>query len=101
MRRVAGPRIVPMMRGPIIWSIAVSVNDFLIDVGVKLPDMVAGAAGGLVRAVMLQRGDRWSRAEYSNGISSAIVGGLMAAYLGGWVARITGIDPSAVGFLVG
>jgi hypothetical protein len=78
------------------------MSDLFTEIGINLTDLIAGAAGGIVRHIMLMRGGAgWSRSEIGNVFLSSLVGALMAAYLGGWLARMTGVDPAAAGFVVG
>ena len=67
----------------------------LSELGIKLQDIVAGFAGGIVNAFMFQRSDPWSV------IGSVVVGSLTAAYLTDYVARFLGTTGQAVPFIVG
>ena len=68
---------------------------FLISLGVKMPDLIAGFAGGVVNAIALKRSDPWSI------ISSVIVGGLTANYLTDPFTHYLGTGQQTSGFLVG
>src|SRR5438552_3250875 len=79
-----------------------TVDEFLLEVGVKAPNIVAGAAGGLVRAIMLKRtGEPWHVGDLPNVITSALVGMLTAAYLAEPIAKLVGVSSGPAGFLVG
>lgn len=75
-------------------------GDYLLDLGIRLPDLVAGAGGGLVRAILLKKG-AWARSDVPNVSSSILVGGLSATYLGEPVARFFALTPTTAGFVVG
>lgn len=68
---------------------------FWIQIGVKMPDLVAGFAGGVVNAIALRRSDPWSI------ISSVIVGGLTSNYLAEAFTHYVGTQQQTSGFLVG
>lgn len=68
---------------------------FLIQLGVKIPDLIAGFAGGVVNAIALKRSDPWSI------IGSVIVGGLTANYLTDVIAHYTGTSGGTAAFIVG
>lgn len=68
---------------------------FLVQIGIKLPDLVAGFGGGVVNAIVFRRADPASI------IGSMIVGALTANYLTEPVARYLGTSQSASGFIVG
>jgi uncharacterized membrane protein YeaQ/YmgE (transglycosylase-associated protein family) len=59
-----------------------SVLTFL---GIRLPDMLAGLAGGVVNAFLFKRLDPWSV------VGSIVVGTLTANYLGSSIGKI--LDP--------
>jgi hypothetical protein len=63
--------------------------------GVKMPDLIAGFAGGVLNALALKRSDPWSI------IGSVIAGGLMSNYLGESFAHYVGTTQLTSGFLVG
>lgn len=68
---------------------------FFVSVGIKLPDLIAGFAGGVVNALALKRADPKSI------IGSVIVGGLTANYLSEFFQHYFGTSASTSGFLVG
>jgi zinc transporter ZupT len=63
--------------------------------GIKLPVLFAGFAGGVVNAIAFRRSDPWSVA------SSVVVGALTAAYLGEPFAAILRFDIGPCAFIVG
>jgi hypothetical protein len=67
----------------------------LIYIGVKLPDLVAGFAGGLVNAFVFRRADPVSI------VGSMIVGAFTANYLAESVAHYLGTSGGASAFIVG
>lgn len=67
----------------------------LVTLGVKLPDLLAGFAGGLVNAFVFKRADPWSVA------GSMVVGALTANYLGEPAARMLGLSTGPSAFIVG
>jgi hypothetical protein len=67
----------------------------LIGLGVKMPDLIAGFAGGVVNAIALKRSDPWSI------IGSVVVGGLTANYLTDPFTHYLGTGQQTSGFLVG
>ena len=74
-----------------------SNNDpgLLIQLGVKMPDLVAGFAGGVVNAFVFRRADPVSI------IGSMIVGALTANYLSESVGHYLGTAAGASAFIVG
>lgn len=68
---------------------------FLIQLGVKAPDLIAGFFGGVVNAFVLKRSDPWSI------IGSVVVGGLTANYIAEPFARYLGTCQGTGAFLVG
>ena len=58
---------------------------FLTVLGVRLPDMLAGLAGGVVNAFIFKRLDPWSV------VGSVVVGTLTANYLGSSLSKV--LDP--------
>lgn len=68
---------------------------FLIQLGVKAPDLIAGFCGGVVNAFALKRSDPWSI------IGSVVVGGLTANYLAEPFGRYLGTGQGTGAFLVG
>jgi hypothetical protein len=69
--------------------------DFWLQIGIKMPDLIAGFAGGVVNAIALKRSDPWSI------ISSVILGGLTANYLTEPFSHYLGTGQGTSGFLVG
>jgi hypothetical protein len=68
---------------------------FLIQIGVKMPDLIAGFAGGVVNAFVFKRADPVSI------IGSMIVGALTANYLSESVGHYIGTSGGAAAFIVG
>jgi uncharacterized membrane protein YeaQ/YmgE (transglycosylase-associated protein family) len=69
--------------------------DFWIQIGIKMPDLVAGFAGGVVNAFVFKRADPFSI------IGSMIVGALTANYLSESVGHYIGTTAGASAFIVG
>lgn len=67
----------------------------LLQLGIKLPDLVAGFGGGVVNAIVFKKSDPASI------ISSMIVGALTANYLTEPVSHYLGTSANTSGFLVG
>lgn len=74
-----------------------SDNDpgFLLQIGIKLPDLIAGFFGGVVNAFVMKRSDPWSI------IGSIAVGAIMANYLSETISNYLGTKPGTAGFVVG
>ncbi len=68
---------------------------FLVQIGVKLPDLVAGFCGGLVNAFVMKRADPWAI------VGSMVVGALTANYLAEPLGRYLGTGLGTSGFVVG
>ena len=68
---------------------------FLIALGVKMPDLVAGLAGGVVNAFVFKRADPISI------IGSMVVGSLTANYLSEPISHYIGTSGGAGAFIVG
>jgi hypothetical protein len=71
------------------------VNGWLHELGLTVPNMVAGFAGGVVNAFVFKRADAWSI------IGSVVVGALTANYLGEPVGKLIGTTQPVAAFLVG
>lgn len=71
------------------------MSEWFDGLGPKLPDIVAGFAGGVVNVFVMRR-IAWFEA-----LGSVVVGTLTAAYMGPWIARTVGLDPGVAAFLVG
>lgn len=69
--------------------------DFLISLGFKTQDLVAGLSGGVVNAIVFKRSNPVAV------ISSMIVGALTANYLGEYGAKYTGTSEGTAAFIVG
>lgn len=65
------------------------------DFGIKLPDLVAGFAGGIVNSFV------FGRADPKAIVGSMIVGALTANYLSEPATKIIGTSPGATAFIVG
>lgn len=70
-------------------------QDFLLDLGIKTQDLVAGLAGGVVNAFVFQRSNPVAI------VGSVVVGALTASYLTEPAAKITGTTGGATAFIVG
>lgn len=68
---------------------------FLVWLGVKMPDLIAGFAGGVVNAFVFKRADPVSI------VGSMIVGALTANYLSEPVGHYLGTSGGAAAFIVG
>lgn len=68
---------------------------FLLSIGIKMPDLVAGFAGGVVNAFVFKRSDPVSI------IGSMMVGALTANYLSGPIGSYLGTSGGASAFVVG
>jgi hypothetical protein len=69
--------------------------DFLVKLGIKMPDLIAGFGGGVVNAFVFRRADPVSI------IGSMIVGALTANYLSDSISRYLGTSGGASAFIVG
>lgn len=72
---------------------------FFVSIGVKMPDLIAGFAGGVVNAFVFKRSDPASI------VGSMIVGALTANYLSdsfaAFLNRFVGTSAGAAAFIVG
>jgi len=68
---------------------------FFLSLGIKMPDLVAGFAGGVVNAFVFRRSDPVSI------IGSMIVGSLTANYLSEPIGHYIGTGAGASAFIVG
>jgi hypothetical protein len=66
-----------------------------VELGLKVPDLIAGFAGGVVKAFILSKSDPWSI------IGSMVVGALAANYLTEPFSRYLGTGAGTTGFIVG
>lgn len=71
------------------------MNDFLVWLGIKIPDVIAGICGGVVKALVFHRD------KPGETVFSGLVGGLMANYLGEGIADKIGFGRGATCFAVG
>jgi len=67
----------------------------LVQIGVRLQDLIAGLMGGVVNAFVFSRSDPWSI------IGSMVVGALTANYLSDPIGRMIGTSGGATAFIVG
>ncbi len=74
---------------------AIEGADLLRELGIKMPDLVAGFAGGLVNAIAFKRSTPWSA------LGSVVVGALTANYLSEFVGRFIGAPGGAAAFVTG
>lgn len=68
---------------------------WLITLGIKLPDLFAGFAGGVVNAFVFRRADPWSV------VGSMVVGAFTANYLGETASHVLMLSSGASAFIVG
>lgn len=71
------------------------MSDFWLELGIKIPDIIAGFAGGVVNAFVFKRSSSTAI------ISSVIVGAFTANYLGAAVAQAVNLSTGVGSFLVG
>lgn len=67
----------------------------LFDLGIKVPDLVAGALGGAVYALTIQKAGPWSLA------SSIFVGAVTSNYCVEYGVKILGLGQGFAAFLIG
>lgn len=70
-------------------------DSVLRELGLKIPDIIAGFFGGVVNALVFRRSDPWAI------VGSVVVGALTANYLTTTVAGYLGANAGAAGFVVG
>lgn len=70
-------------------------DGLLAEFGIRLNDLIAGFAGGVVNSFVFRRSEPWSV------IGSMIVGALTANYLTEPVSRYIGTGSGPAGFIVG
>jgi hypothetical protein len=70
-------------------------DDFLSSLGFQLKDLVPGIEGGIAHVFLFRKSKPWDI------ISSIVVGGLAANYLGPTVSNVTGTPEGAAAFIVG
>lgn len=70
-------------------------DDFLRELGINVPNLIAGLSGGIVNAFVFKRSDPWSV------IGSVVVGALTANYLSGPIGSYLGTGGGAASFIVG
>lgn len=68
---------------------------FLHELGVRIPDLIAGLSGGIVNAFVFKRSDPWSI------IGSVVVGALTANYLSPIIGAYIGTVGPGSAFVVG
>lgn len=71
------------------------MSDLFSNLGVKIPDLVAGFAGGVVNALLFQRTDPVAA------LVSVVVGGLTANYAAATFSKMSGLEIGFAGFIVG
>jgi hypothetical protein len=74
---------------------SIDAGDLARELGLKVPDLVAGFAGGLVNAIVFKRTTPWSA------IGSVVVGALTANYLSEFIGRFIGTPGGAAAFITG
>lgn len=67
----------------------------LLQLGIKMPDLIAGFLGGVTNAFVFRKSDPFSI------ISSMVVGAVTANYLGDVAMKYTGMSGGASSFIVG
>lgn len=72
-----------------------SLREILVEVGIKLPDLVAGFFGGVVNAFV------FARASPIGVVGSVVVGALTANYFGDLFAKGFGLSPGPAAFICG
>ena len=68
---------------------------FLTALGIRLPDLLAGFAGGVVNAFIFHKSDPWAI------VGSMVVGAFTANYLGESASKMLGLSSGASAFIVG
>lgn len=71
------------------------MKDAMLELGIRLNDLIAGLAGGVVNAVVFRR------AAPAAIVGSVVVGALTANYLGEPAAKAMGLSAGAASFIVG
>lgn len=71
------------------------MKEILIELNIRLPDIIAGIAGGVVNAVVFKRTAPWAF------VGSVVVGAFTANYFGETVSAYIGMRSGAAAFLVG
>jgi len=69
--------------------------EFLATLGIKIPDIVSGIAGGMVNALLFQRTSPIAA------MSSVLAGGLTANYLAEPMAKQFTLNIGTAGFIIG
>lgn len=82
---LAGPSGDEAMQEPGFWQ----------QIGVSVPDLIAGFSGGIVNAFVFKRGEPWAI------VGSVVVGALTANYLGPVIGHYTGTSGGAAAFVTG
>jgi len=71
------------------------MKELLHELGLRLPDLVAGFSGGVASAFVMRQSDPWSV------LACVVVGTLTAGYLGEPATRILGATGYYASFIVG
>ncbi len=71
------------------------MKDQLLELGIRINDLIAGLAGGVVNAVVFKR------AGPAAIVGSVLVGALTANYLGEPASKIVGLSTGAGSFITG
>lgn len=77
------------------WYQMADEFSWLKEIGLRIPDLIAGLSGGIVNAFVFKRSDGWSI------VGSVVVGALTANYLSSIVSAYTGTSSGAAAFIVG
>ena len=67
----------------------------LLQLGIRMPDLIAGFLGGVTNAFVFRKSDPFSI------VGSMVVGALTANYLGEMAMKYTGTSGGAASFIVG
>lgn len=70
-------------------------GDFWAQLGLNLPDLIAGFCGGVVNAIVVKRSEPWAI------IGSVVVGALTANYISPLIGHYTGTQGGVAGFVTG
>ena len=69
--------------------------ELLVQLGIKIPDIVSGIAGGMVNALLFQR------TSPLGAVASVLAGGLTSNYMAEPLAKQLGMSIGPAGFIIG